>query len=80
MTLTLGSGLIAATGALAVAVWYAFAVYLSPGEPLDASETLVVVLICGAVVFSGAKAWSFVTGKVPPVEQSRKKGRRRGKR
>jgi len=78
MTFPFGVGLIAATGALAVVVWYFFAVYISPEAPLDPSETLVIVIASAIVVGACQKMWAFATSR-PAVE--RKAGKKhRGKK
>jgi hypothetical protein len=44
-------GILAATGAVSLAAWALITLFL-PGPPLDASETMVLVGACGAVVLA----------------------------
>lgn len=53
-------GALVATLALSLAVWAYF--YVSPGTPLDASETAVVVGVCAVVVFLARRAWVRLRG------------------
>ncbi len=45
-------GTLAAIGALSLAVWTAFALFM-PATPLSPAETVIVVGACGAVVLAG---------------------------
>ncbi len=51
---------LAAILVLSLAVWAFF--YLSPGAPLDASETAVVVGVCAAAVIAARWVWQRVRG------------------
>ena len=56
----LPTGALVAILVLSLGVWMFF--YLSPGAPLDASETAVVVGVCALVVFVLRWAWARVRG------------------
>jgi len=51
---------LAATLALSLGVWAFF--YVSPGTPLNASETAVVVGVSAVVVFLARRGWVWLRG------------------
>ena len=51
---------LAAILVLSLAVWTFF--YVSPGAPLDAAETAVVVGVCAAAVIAARWVWQRVRG------------------
>lgn len=54
------TGTLAAILVLSLGVWTFF--YLSPGAPLDASETAVVVGVCAGAVLLARWVWGRVRG------------------
>lgn len=56
----LPTGALAAVLVLSLAVWVFF--YLSPGAPLDAGETAVVVGVCAGAVFVARWLWARLRG------------------